>query len=359
MKVIDLRSDTVTEPTDEMRQAMAAAEVGDDVLGEDPTVNRLEQMAAELLGKEAALFTASGTMSNLVATLSHCDRGSEVIMGSQAHMFWNEVGGTAALAGVQARLVPNDGGGGLDPADVAAAIRPRGNIHYPSTALVCLENTHNRCNGGVLTPADTRAVAEVAHSNGAAVHLDGARIFNASVALEVPARELARDVDDVSFCLSKGLSAPVGSLLCGSREFVDRARKWRKMVGGGMRQAGVLAAAGIVALETMIDRLADDHAHARHLADGLAQISNLSVDPQDFQTNIVFVGVDPSLGPMQEYMGRLAQQGVKVSYPGERLFRMVTHSHITADDLDTAIQVVASVTREMANGTEGGRDTHS
>ena len=353
MNVIDLRSDTVTQPTDEMRRAMAVAEVGDDVLGEDPTVNRLEQMAAELLGKEAALFTASGTMSNLVATLSHCGRGSEVIMGSQAHMFWNEAGGTAALAGVQTRLIHNDSSGGLDPADVAAAIRPSGNIHYPTTALVCLENTHNRCNGGVLTPADTRAVAEVAHANGAAVHLDGARIFNASVALKVSARELARDVDDVSFCLSKGLSAPVGSLICGSREFMDRARKWRKMVGGGMRQAGVLAAAGMVALETMIDRLADDNAHARRLASGLAQISKLSIDPQDFQTNIVFVGVDPSLGPMQEYVASLSQQGVKVSYPGGRLFRMVTHRHISADDVDTAIQVVASVTREMANGTGG------
>ena len=346
MKVVDLRSDTVTQPTETMRKAMAEAEVGDDVLGEDPTMTRLEHMAAEMMGKEAALFTPSGTMGNLVASLTHCNRGDEVIMGSEAHMFWNEVGGTATLAGVQVRLVLNDDQGGLDPGEVAAAIRPKGNVHFPPTALVCLENTHNRCNGGVFTSESTKAVADVAHANGVAVHLDGARIFNAAVCLEMPARELVKDVDDVSFCLSKGLSAPAGSLLCGSQEFIDRARKWRKMVGGGMRQAGVLAAAGIVALETMIDRLAEDHAHARRLAESLAHIPGVSVDPQLFQTNIVFVEVEPSLGSVQEFMGRLSQEGVKVSYPGERRFRMVTHRHITAEDLDMVIDRVSRVSRE-------------
>ncbi len=347
MKVIDLRSDTVTQPTEDMRKAMAEAEVGDDVLGEDPTMTRLEQMAAEMLGKEAAVFTASGTMSNLVAALTHCNRGDEVIMGSEAHMFWNEVGGTATLAGVQVRLVPNDDQGRLNPLEVAAAIRPKGNIHFPPTGLVCLENTHNRCNGGVLTPEDLKAVADVAHANGVPVHLDGARIFNAAVYLETPARELVRDVDDVCFCLSKGLSAPVGSLLCGSQEFIDRARKWRKMVGGGMRQVGILAAAGIVALETMIDRLAEDHAHARRLAEGLVLIPGIHVDPQRFPTNIVFVEVGPDLGSVQEFMGRLSQAGVKVSYPGSNRFRMVTHRHITAEDVDTAIDRVAGVARGM------------
>ena len=325
---------------------MATAEVGDDVLGEDPTVNRLEEMAAEMLGKEAALFTSSGTMSNLIATLAHCTRGDEVIMGSEAHMFWNEVGGSAALAGVQTRLVPNDDRGMLDPTDVAAAIRPRGNLHFPSTALVCLENTHNRCNGGVLTPEDSKAVADVAHDNGAAVHLDGARIFNAAVSLEMPTRELVKDVDDVCFCLSKGLSAPVGSILCGSQEFIDSARKWRKMVGGGMRQAGVLAAAGVVALETMIDRLADDHARARRLAEGLAQVPGITVDPQHVQTNIVFVEVGASLGPAAEFMGKLSTEGVQVSYPGGRRVRMVTHRHIDDRDVDTAIDSVSRVARD-------------
>ena len=347
MKVVDLRSDTVTHPTEAMRRAMADAEVGDDVLGEDPTVNHLEQMTAEMLGKEAALFTASGTMSNLIASLTHCSRGDEVVMGSEAHMFWNEVGGAATLAGVQTRLVPNDDQGRLDPAEVAAAIRPKGNLHYPSTSLVCLENTHNRCNGGVLTEEDTKAVADVAHASGVAVHLDGARIFNAAVCLETPAAELVKDVDDVSFCLSKGLSAPAGSLICGTQDFVDRARKWRKMVGGGMRQAGVLAAAGVVALETMVDRLAEDHAHAHRLADGLAEIPGLKLDPQLYKTNIVFVEVDPGLGSVQEFMGRLAQEGVKVSYPGDRRFRMVTHRHITAEDIDMTIDRVARLAREV------------
>ena len=353
MKVIDLRSDTVTQPTDAMRKAMAEAEVGDDVMGEDPTTNRLERMTAEMMGKEAALFTASGTMSNLIAALTHCHRGDEVIMGSDAHMFWNEVGGAATLAGVQTRLVPNDDQGRMDPAEVAAAIRPKDNLHYPSTALVCLENTHNRCNGGVLTPEDTKAVADVAHASGAAVYLDGARIFNAAVFLATPAGELVKDVDDVSFCLSKGLSAPAGSLLCGPQEFIDRARKWRKMIGGGMRQVGVLAAAGVVALETMIDRLAEDHAHAHRLAVGLAQIPGLAVDSQHVQTNIVFVEVDPQLGSVQEFMERLSQEGVKVSYPGERRFRMVTHRHITAEDIDMAVNRVAVVSREKQTVSVG------
>ena len=252
---------------------MAEAEVGDDVSGEEPTANRLEEMAADLLGKEAALFTASGTMGNLVAGLTHCNRGDEIIMGSEAHMFWNESGGVATLAGVQVRLVPNDDQGKLDPAEIAAAIRPHGNLHFPPTSLICLENTHNRCNGGVITADETSAIANVAHANGAAVHLDGARIFNAAVCLETPASELAKPADDVSFCISKGLSSPAGSLLCGSREFVDRARKWRKMLGGGMRQVGVLAAAGIVALESMIDRLAEDHSSRPSTGPGAGQHS--------------------------------------------------------------------------------------
>ena len=232
MNVIDLRSDTVTKPTDEMRRAMYEAEVGDDVYGEDPSINQLQERAAELLGKEAGLLMASGTMSNLVAALTHCQRGDEIVMGDQAHMFWNESAGASALAGAQVRLVPNDDQGRIDPGDLAAAIRPRGNVHMPPTTLVCLENTHNRCSGGVLTPDDTARVAEVAHAAGAKVHLDGARIFNAAVSLEVPASELVKDVDDVSFCLSKALSCPVGSVLCGSKEFIEDALKWRKMVGG-------------------------------------------------------------------------------------------------------------------------------
>ena len=263
--IIDLRSDTVTLPTPAMRQAMADAEVGDDVFGEDPTVNRLEERAAELLGKEAALFTASGTMSNLLAVLTHTQRGDEVLLGSEAHIFWSEVGGAATLVGVQPRTLPNRPDGTLDPTLVEAAIR-RPDVHHPQTGLLCLENTHNRCGGGVMTVEETATLSEVAHDRGIPVHLDGARLFNAAVALERPAKDLTAPVDSVCFCLSKGLGAPVGSLLGGSREFVDRARKYRKMVGGGMRQAGVIAAAGLVALTTMIDRMAEDHANARRLA---------------------------------------------------------------------------------------------
>lgn len=347
MPVIDLRSDTVTKPTEEMRAAMAQAEVGDDVMGEDPTVNRLEQMAAELLGKEAGLLTSSGTMSNLIAALSHCRRGDEVIMGSEGHMFWNEVAGAATLAAVQVRTVPNDAQGRMDPGDVEASIRPPGNIHFPRTSLLCLENTHNRCNGGVLTPEDTRSVSEVAHANGVAVHLDGARVFNAAVALEVPAKDLVADVDDVSFCLSKGLSAPVGSVLCGSQEFVEQARKWRKMLGGGMRQAGVIAAAGVVALETMVDRLAEDHSNASRLASGLSQVPSIRLDPASFQTNIVFLELEAELGGVHEFISRLNQHGLKVSYPGGRRIRLVTHRHISPGDVEQAVEIVAKVAREQ------------
>ena len=347
MKIIDLRSDTITHPTDEMRRAMAEAEVGDDVYGEDPSINLLEQRAAQLLGKEAGLLTASGTMSNLVAALTYCHRGDEVIMGDQAHMFWNESAGISALAGAQVRLVPNDDQGRLDPQDVADAIRPRGNVHMPPTTLVCLENTHNRCSGAALTPDDTRRVADVAHDAGASVHMDGARIFNAAVGLEVPPSELVKDVDDVSFCLSKALSCPVGSLICGTEEFIGEARRWRKMIGGGMRQAGVLAAAGLVALDSMIERLADDHANARRLAHGLANIEGLSVDPESIQTNIVIFEIDPSVGTAPEVLQALAEVGVKVSLSRTQTLRMVTHRQVDGADVDDALARVGEVVQEL------------
>ena len=347
MTAIDLRSDTVTKPTDEMRRAMAAAEVGDDVFGEDPSINELQDRAAAMLGKEAGLLTSSGTMSNLIATLAWSSKGDELIMGDQAHMFWNESAGQAALAGVQTRLVPNDSQGRINPDDVAAAIRPQGNLHFPRTSMLCLENTHNRCSGGVLTPDDTKAVADVARDAGVPVHLDGARIFNASVALEVPPAELARDVDDLSFCLSKSLSCPVGSVLVGSQDFIDQAKRWRKMVGGGMRQAGILAAAGLVALDTMIDRLAEDHQHARRLAYGLANIDGLSVDPESIQTNIVFFEVDEDLGTAADLIAALNRNGVLVSYPGKQSIRMVTHRHIAPEDIEEALSRTSTAVREL------------
>ncbi len=354
MKVIDLRSDTVTHPTEAMRRAMADAEVGDDVYGEDPAINRLEERAAALLGKEAGLFTASGTMSNLIAALTYCQRGDEIVMGDQAHIFWNESASVSALAGAQVRLAPNDDRGRIDPQDLADAIRPRGNIHVPPTTLVCLENTHNRCSGSALTPDDTKQVADIAHNAGAQVHLDGARVFNAAVALEVPPSALVKDVDDVSFCLSKGLSCPVGSVLCGAEEFIGQARRWRKMIGGGMRQAGVLAAAGLVALDTMIERLADDHANARRLAQGLANIDGLSLNPDNIQTNIVIFEVDTSVGAAPEVIQALALAGVKVTPSRAQFLRMVTHRHIDGDAVAEALDRVSRTVTELRAGNRGG-----
>lgn len=345
MKIIDLRSDTVTHPTEEMRRAMAEAEVGDDVFGEDPTVNRLEELAASMLGKERSLFTPSGTMSNLIAVLTQSRHGDEILLGNEAHMFWNEVGGAAAIGGVVMRTVPNYPDGRIDIDAVAAAIRPK-NIHYPPTALLCLENTHNRCGGAVLTPEYTSAIAGLAHQHGLRVHLDGARIFNAAIALEVPAPELTQPADSVCFCISKGLSAPVGSLLCGSQEFVDRARKWRKMLGGGMRQAGVIAAAGIVALQMGVNRLAQDHAHARRLAQGLAHIPSLTVPLESVPTNIVMFQ-PPAAISAAEFIQRMGARGVKFTYPGGRRVRAVTHRMVGAEDIDEALSRIETLVKEL------------
>ena len=340
---IDLRSDTVTHPTPAMREAMARAEVGDDVFGEDPTVRRLESMAAELMGKEAAVFVASGTMGNLTCLLAHCQRGDEAIVGSEAHLLHHEVGGAAGLAGIQLRPVPNDVRGWLDLDAVEGTIRGE-NIHFPRTALVCLENSHNRCGGGVLTPEATAEIARLAHRSGAAVHLDGARIFNAAVALGLPASRLSAEVDSVTFCLSKGLAAPVGSLVCGSADFIARARKARKALGGGMRQVGVIAAAGVVALESMIERLAEDHEHARLLAQGLAQIPGVRIDPDRVQTNIVVFDVDDGAACRR----RLGDVGVLATGFGPSRVRMVTHYGISRRDIDEALERMRSVAAASA-----------
>ncbi len=346
MKIIDLRSDTITLPTEAMRQAMCHAVVGDDVFQEDPTVNRLEAMAARMLDKEAALFTASGTMSNLIAILTHTHPGDEIILGSEAHMFWYEVGGASAFGGVVMHTVPNDHDGSIDPDTLVQAIRPK-NIHYPPTTLLCLENTHNRCGGAVLTQEYTATMCQLAHQHGLRVHLDGARIFNAAIALNIPASQLAKNADSICFCLSKGLSAPVGSLLCGPREFVDRARKWRKMAGGGMRQVGIIAAAGIVALETMIDRLAEDHGTARRLSQGLARIPGIDIKPEKVQTNIVMFQA-PALVSTPEFVQRLDKRGVKLIHRSERWVRAVTHRMVSPTDIDEALSRIELLVRELS-----------
>jgi threonine aldolase len=345
MKVIDLRSDTITHPTPEMRKAIFEAEVGDDVYGEDPTVNRLETMAAGMMAKEAALFTTSGTQSNLIAVLTHTNHGDEIILGDEAHMLWYEVGSAAALGGVTLRTVPNDSHGRLNPDDIDRAVRDK-DIHYPETTLLCLENTHNRCGGMVLTVDYTDEVCSLAHRRGLKVYLDGARIFNAAVALGVPASTLTRNVDSVAVCLSKGLSAPVGSLLCGSKDFIERARKFRKMLGGGMRQVGVIAAAGIVALETMIDRLAEDHTNARRLAQGLAGIEGIMLAQDNIPTNIVMFHLSPELSVV-EFIKSLDRAGVKIGLRDGRPFRAVTHRMVLPSDIDEALARIEAVCRRL------------
>ncbi len=326
MEIVDLRSDTVTRPTPAMRAAMAAAEVGDDVYLEDPTINRLQEMSAELTGMQAGLFVSSGTQGNLAAVLAHCQRGDEVILGNKAHTFLFEAGGISVLGGVHSCQLPNQPDGTLALEDIQAAIRPEHDPHQPRTRLITLENTHNRCGGSVLSVEYTRQVAEFAHARRLKVHLDGARLFNASVSLGVPAQELTKPLDSVTFCLSKALCAPVGSVLCGSQDFIEEARRLRKMLGGGMRQAGVLAAAGVVALESMVERLAEDHARAHRLAEGLAQLPALEMDPGTPLTNMIFCNLRQHVAMnAAQVVAVLAQYGVKVGATGPRRFRLVTH----------------------------------
>jgi threonine aldolase len=349
MKVIDLRSDTVTHPTPEMRQAIFEAEVGDDVYREDPTVNRLETMAAARMGKEAALFTTSGTQGNLIAVLTHTHHGNEIILGSEAHILWYEVGGAAAFGGVVMRTLPNDSSGRLNPNDIERAIRGK-SLHYPESTLLCLENTHNRCGGAVLTAEYTDEICNLAHAHGLKVHLDGARIFNAAVALGIPAHVLVKNTDSVSFCLSKGLSAPVGSLLCGDKDFIERARKFRKMLGGGMRQAGIIAAAGILALETMVDRLGEDHDNAGRLARGLSCIKGITLTQDNIPTNIVMFDLSPELS-FEEFIEGLENEGVMVGSRGGNLFRVVTHRMVSSSDVDEALTRIETVCQRLSRRT--------
>lgn len=344
MKIIDLRSDTVSQPTPAMRQAMAEAEVGDDVYGEDPSINYLQEMSANLMGKEAGLFIPSGTMGNLIAILAHCGRGDEVILGNQAHTFLFEAGGISALGGVHSCQVPNRTDGTLDIDDLRHAIRPN-DPHHPITRLITIENTHNRCGGVPISASYTQAVAELAGEYHLSLHLDGARIFNAAIAEGVPARELAAPVDSVTFCLSKGLCAPVGSVLCGSSEFIDRAHRIRKQLGGGMRQAGILAAAGIVALETMIDRLEEDHRRAKNLASLLGKIPGIQLEPGTPYTNMVFLSLDKSLVPYtaSQVNDRMAEFGIKLGVTGKFRFRLVTHYWID----DQAVEFTANKFAEI------------
>ena len=346
MKMIDLRSDTVTQPTPAMREAMAKAEVGDDVYGEDPTVNRLQELAADKMGKEAGLFVPSGTMGNLAAILAHCQRGDEVILGNKAHTFLFEAGGISALGGVHSCQLPNLPDGTLALEDIWSAIRPD-DPHDPITRLVALENTHNRCGGVALTATYTRAAGDLAHENGLCLHMDGARIFNAAISNGVSARKLVEPVDSITFCLSKALCAPVGSVICGSQDFINRAIRIRKQLGGGMRQVGILAAAGIVALETMVERLAEDHQRAKRLAQGLGALPGLKMAPGTPYTNMVFCELSDEI-PLNagQVVEKLKKRGILVGDVSARGFRLVTHYWIDDDFVMETVKGFSEVLAE-------------
>ncbi len=340
IKTIDLRSDTVTQPTQAMRDAMANAPVGDDVAGEDVTVNRLQEYAAQLMGKEAALFVPSGTMGNLISVMVHTpERKNEIILSKTAHIFVNEGGGYAHLAGVSANTLDTPGGV-FDLDELEACIRPE-NVHYPITKLICMENTHNCSGGAVISMEHMAQVSSLAKRYGLSMHLDGARIFNAALVLGVKPREIAAYFDSVQFCLSKGLSAPVGSLIVGSSAFIEQAVHIRKMLGGGMRQAGILAAAGYVALTDMVDRLEEDHKTARILGEGLAQIPGISLDLAAVQTNMVYFNIRQlglTAGP---FLLMLKEKGVLAYDTGLYDIRFVTHRHISPEDAIEAVRLVA------------------
>jgi threonine aldolase len=340
--VIDVRSDTVTQPTDAMRQAMANAVVGDDQYGEDPTVRELEELASQMLGKEDAVFVASGTMGNLVALLTHCGRGDEVILGDESHIFWYESGGAAALGGMPFALLPNGDNGEMDLNRVANAIRTPNRPGYPRTGVICIENTQNRCGGAVLSLEYMKELKALAGEHDIPVHMDGARIFNASAASDVPADVIASHADTIQFCLSKGLAAPVGSLVVGSSEFIGRARAARKILGGAMRQSGVIAAAGVVALKDMVTRLGEDNQRARKIADGLAAIDGVQIDPETVDTNIVIFQTEPAMNHVA-FIDAMAAQGVRVSNYGTRGVRMVTHYQVTDEDVDTILAAARHV----------------
>ena len=337
MKIIDLRSDTVTLPSDSMKKAISSAPLGDDVFGEDPTVNALQERAAEITGKEAALFVPSGTMGNLVSILSQCARGTEIILGDQSHTFLYEGGGVSTYGGIQSRQLKNQRDGTLDLTDIKNAIRTKDD-HFPETGMICLENTHNRCFGAPLSISYMDSVSNIAKEHHLKIHVDGARIFNAAASLNTSVKELVSVANSISFCLSKGLSAPVGSLVCGRQEFIAKARRIRKSLGGGMRQAGIIAAAGLEALDTMIERLKDDHENARKLAEGIQNIAGLFLNLNNIHTNIVYFEMKTNNG--KTFVERMAGNGILFFQISPGRFRMVTHYGITSEDIDRVLKLL-------------------
>ena len=341
---VDLRSDTVTHPSPEMRKAMYDAEVGDDVYGDDPTVNHLQERAAELLGKEAGLFVSSGTQGNLVSMLAHAQRGDEILVGDQCHIMNNEAGGSMVLGSIVLYPIKTEEFGFLEPDFIKDAVKPR-DYHKPPTRLLAIENTHNASSGRALNPEQMKAMADAGHEKNLSVHLDGARIFNAAVALDVPAADLTEHVDSATFCLSKGLSCPIGSIVVGSEEFIQEAERWRKMLGSGMRQVGIVAAAGLVALDSMVERMQEDHDSARYIATRMAEMKGISVDPEHIQTNIIRFRVPSHTG--NQIASRLKEEGVYIN-GGDSDLRIVTHYGVTNEDYEFAISALDRVMRELA-----------
>jgi len=350
--IVDLRSDTVTLPSNEMRDAIANAKLGDDVFCEDPTINDLEAKAAKIMGKESGLLVPSGTMGNLVSILVHCQRGTEIILGDKAHTFIYESGGISAFGGIHSRQLHNQPDGTINARDIKSAIR-MDNVHFPKTSAITLENTHNLCNGSPLSPEYIGHVAQIAHNNDMKLHIDGARIFNAAVALNVNVKNLVTNVDSVTFCLSKGLASPVGSIVCGNEEFIYHARRIRKALGGGMRQAGIIAAAGIISLDKMVDQIQEDHKNAKRLAEGISNIEGLSIDKGNIKSNILYFNIDKDRGRNED----LAQQTKDLAlYPFEivldnihffetrpNTFRLVTHYGISDDDIEKTLMMLKDI----------------
>ena len=348
-RMIDLRSDTVTMPTDEMLKAISSAKLGDDVFQEDPTVNKLEKKAANMLGKEAGLLVPSGTMGNLVSILTHCERGTEILLGNKSHTFYYEVGGISAFGGIHSRQLENQLDGTININDIQTAIRVD-NVHFPKTSAITLENTHNLCNGSPLSANYIKDVAQIAKNNDLKLHIDGARIFNAAVALDVDVKDLAVDADSITFCLSKGLSSPIGSVICGNEDFIYRARRNRKALGGGMRQAGIIAAPGIVSLDRMIEQIRKDHENTQLLTVGIANIDGLSVDMENIKSNILYFDIEKGKSRSKALSGQTLN---KDFYPFDIIldniyfletspdrFRLVTHYGISQEDVETTLTIL-------------------
>ena len=344
--MIDLRSDTVTLPSNDMKKFIIDSPLGDDVYGEDPSVNLLQNKIAKIFNKEAALFVPSGTMANLIAVLTHCNRGDEVILGDKSHIFYYEAGGISAFGGIHSHQLKNNDDGTININDIKTSIRALGNDHFPKTKLICLENTHNACYGSPLNTEYFHDVKKVANKHDLSIHLDGARIFNAAIALNKTVDELTKDCDTISCCLSKGLSAPVGSVVLGTKAFILKAKHMRKALGGGMRQAGLIAAAGIFSLENMIDRIADDHVNAKELAYELHKIKTISINPEQVYTNIIFIYNKNTKISNKQLLNELEKNNIKIDYKGNSKFRLVTHSGFKKRDINSVVKVFKEILKD-------------